>query len=90
VSLLQDILDILPDGTTLPLKQRHDPSLTQIIEQIKIVRPPLSYVTPDNPQLNTPIIILSAPGAVGKSTLAKYLAFLQYLRQNRQVQRMGF
>ena len=88
MSLLQNILEVLPQGTTLPLKTGHDKSINKVVQPEDIVRPPL---IPEKLDLNKPIIIISAPGAVGKSTLAKYIAHQQksYLWNLGEIEKIG-
>lgn len=73
MSELDELLNRLPNGTQLPLKANADPALSIPMLSFQFIRPPLKEEELFE-NTNVPIIVVSAPGAVGKSALAQYIA----------------
>lgn len=73
MSQLQALIDALPHGTDLPLDPDADPALERHTANPAFVRPPIQREG-EHPDQLPPIIVVSAPGAVGKSELARYIA----------------
>jgi len=73
MSVFDNLLNQLPNGTQLPLKANPDPALSIPKLNSPFIRPPLRVEEANN-GTNVPIIIVTAPGAVGKSALAQYIA----------------
>lgn len=71
---LTDLLQVLPVCERLPLKHAARPALYQPPSYSGFVAPPLRAPDSAKQQLRAPIVLISAPGAVGKSTLAAHIA----------------
>lgn len=71
MSELNNLLDRLPRGSSLPLLPKNTAILNPFTAWF--VRPPLVSEDPE-PVPNAPIVIIGAPGAVGKSALAHFIA----------------
>ncbi len=70
---VDDLLARLPFGREMVLKKKPHPAVTQPPKEPSFLRPPLLIV--EEPAGGTsPFIIVSAPGAVGKTALARHIA----------------
>lgn len=70
------ILRLLPDCDTFPLNSSLPPWFGYVDSDIPVFVPPSFSLSEGDPELHhTQVIIISAAGAVGKSTVAKALAF---------------
>lgn len=70
MSVLDNLLKSLPEGSRFQPKQLNDDAVSQP-QAHNFVRPPLQIE--QLYQNNQPIVIISAPGAVGKSALARFI-----------------
>jgi hypothetical protein len=71
---IERLLAILPEGTRLPLVPGTDPALSLCQLDSTFLKPPLRAIKAPSGGKFPPILIISAPGAVGKTALAKFIA----------------
>lgn len=68
---LKDVLDSIPNGDSLSLATSHPASVSYMPDVDFYIEPQVSCLACPG---NSRVILLSAPGATGKSTLARHLA----------------
>jgi hypothetical protein len=70
---VDDLLTKLPAGTNLALTDKSHSAVTCPPHDPSFLRPPLRIVE-GGEEIWPPLILISAPGAVGKTAFAKYIA----------------
>jgi hypothetical protein len=70
---VEDFLARLPSGRQLVLKEKAHPAVTLPPKDPSFLRPPL-LVVEETEDGSSPFVIVSAPGAVGKTALARHIA----------------
>lgn len=68
---LEQIISAIPEGTTQTLMPEHHDSLCRIEELLEYTEPRFKQISHTE---NSRFMIFSAPGATGKTTLAKYIS----------------
>jgi len=71
---LEELIVRLPKGPSLPLEDHGHPSVSLPIIDNTFLHPHLKVIEGDSADWDSPIVVISAPGAVGKTSLASYIA----------------